>query len=479
MEEILAEKEPVNPSGKKRCSLWIPVFLMLVLYSFCICHAQDSKPGGDEVFNSHLPGARDVPLFNIARSQVLKPSKENLKKQAEIDKQKIEASAPAGISLYEKSTVCIYGSSDSETFQSSGILISPDGLIITTAHDISRVQTVFVQWPNKEIVPGQIEIWSDLYDLALVSTHHATRSFIAVPKSSFFATELGTVINGLGCPYGLMGTLARGRITASPRMVGKILLLQSDLPAYPGNSGGPIFDMENNFVGLVKGRLRNTSDISFIIPGFYLNLFLQEAQQRVPSSVPDVNGSEKWVIWFNKGLAASKYDEKRAAFLKVLGLKPGFVPALYHLGLLYSRNMRGAKEEQRIWRHLIQLRPGWSEVWYRFGNALFKSGDFSRAENAYRRAIKLSSEDSRFYNNLGEIFRREKKMKKAEIYFRKALSIDPGYALAHYNLGILFDQELNKPELAVYHYGRYLKLRPDASNRKKVEKWIQNARKRF
>jgi len=378
---------------------------------------------------------------------------------------------------YEAATVCLYGSNHRETFQSSGIVISQNGLVLTTAHEISEARALFVKWPDKEVSRGEIAFKSKVYDLALVATERVTRNFVAMPEPESLDIAAGKVIYGLGCPYGLMGTLSRGRIAASPRMVGGILLFQCDLSTYPGNSGGPVFDGQGNLLGLVKGRLRDTNDISFVIPSFYLSIFLKQNQNKRVYKTPGSHAKD-WVSWFASGLAASKDKRKEEAFRKVLALRPGFTPALYHLGLLLTRDKR-LKEELAVWRRLTSLNAGWSEAWYRLGNTLFKSNRLADAEKAYKRAIRLSSDDQRYYNNLGELYRREKKCRKAEIYFREALSHNPRYAIAHYNLGVLFDQEVDRPELAVYHYREYLKLRPRATDRNQVEKWIREARKRF
>ncbi len=394
-------------------------------------------------------------------------------------KQKL-VSSPPSIAKYESTTVCLYGSTHVETFQSSGVAISSDGLVLTTAHEISNAQSLFVKWPDKSVAKGKIVFMSKLYDLALVKTGAEGIPFISLSSSKSIDVPVGEIIYTFGCPYGLIGTLARGRIAAAPRIVGNILLYQCDLPVYPGNSGGPVFDDNGELVGLVKGRLKDTDDISFIIPAFYLSVFLEENAGRiVPSKqTGSTDQSKDWAYWFGLGLAGESFSSKESAFKQVLKLRPNFTPALYHLGLVINR-MGKIGEELKVWKRLVRLRPRWSEAWYRLGNALFKSGDLEGASRAYRRAISLSPEDPRYYNNLGEICRREKKYKKAEVYFKKAISLYPGYALAHYNLGILFDQALDKPELAVYHYREYLKLSPNAPDRIKVEKWIREAEKRF
>lgn len=63
--------------------------------------------------------------------------------------------------------------------------------------------------------------------------------------------------------------------------------------------------------------------------------------------------------------------------------------------------------------------------------------------------------------------------------FQTALNQTPGLARAHLELGLLFDQNKQEYVRAVYHYQRYLELRPDAEKRKIVEEMIQYAKYSF
>ena len=63
--------------------------------------------------------------------------------------------------------------------------------------------------------------------------------------------------------------------------------------------------------------------------------------------------------------------------------------------------------------------------------------------------------------------------------YNRALERKPDLARAHLELGLVFDQEKNDDLRALYHYQRYLEMRPDAEKRELVEKLIQHARISF
>jgi tetratricopeptide (TPR) repeat protein len=61
-------------------------------------------------------------------------------------------------------------------------------------------------------------------------------------------------------------------------------------------------------------------------------------------------------------------------------------------------------------------------------------------------------------------------------FYKKTLSVNPDFARAHLELGLLSDDKLGDPIAAIYHYRRYLELRPDSEKRKLVEDFIERAK---
>jgi tetratricopeptide (TPR) repeat protein len=61
-------------------------------------------------------------------------------------------------------------------------------------------------------------------------------------------------------------------------------------------------------------------------------------------------------------------------------------------------------------------------------------------------------------------------------FYKKTLSVNPDFARAHLELGLLSDEKLGDPIAAIYHYRRYLELRPDSEKRQLVEDFIERAK---
>lgn len=87
----------------------------------------------------------------------------------------------------------------------------------------------------------------------------------------------------------------------------------------------------------------------------------------------------------------------------------------------------------------------------------------------------IDREKLKMHYNLAVYYDSAGLYEEAEREYLKAVSIDPADADVHYNLGILYDDALNDNSKAIYHYKRFLQLRPKASGSDKVKAWILRA----
>jgi tetratricopeptide (TPR) repeat protein len=70
----------------------------------------------------------------------------------------------------------------------------------------------------------------------------------------------------------------------------------------------------------------------------------------------------------------------------------------------------------------------------------------------------------------------QRDFRAAAEFYEKALQVNPGFAKAHLELGLLCDDKLGDPISAIYHYRRYLELRPDSDKRQLVGDFIERAK---
>ncbi len=176
----------------------------------------------------------------------------------------------------------------------SGVILSEDGLILTCAHVISGAGTITVALTNGKEYTAEIygeDSWSDLALLKINATGlSAAKLPAAAAKSnathkSYLA--VGEEVIVIGNPLGkLGGSVSNGIISALGRRVMvegiPMTLLQTNAAVNPGNSGGGLFNMYGELIGIVNAKSARASveGIGFAIPisdavGVYKQLYSQ------------------------------------------------------------------------------------------------------------------------------------------------------------------------------------------------------------
>ncbi len=173
--------------------------------------------------------------------------------------------APAEVIAGEKFVVCLRTRRDGREIRFSGLLVGAGGTIVSTAHDLDRVETVTVRLRDGRILSGRIAVRDPMRDL--------TRIDLAEPVPGFALEERGRdrlapdePVYSLGCADGGELRVREGRVGESPRVSGGMPLWEVSMETIPGSSGGPAFDAAGNLAGLVKGRFRGTKDRGYLIP---------------------------------------------------------------------------------------------------------------------------------------------------------------------------------------------------------------------
>ena len=138
----------------------------------------------------------------------------------------------------------------------SGVLISPTR-ILTAAHVVQAANEVVVEFPNGEIMRASVLASRQTHDVALLELEGpATVAPVEVGDSD--AVAVGDQIFVVGAPLGQTFTLTVGYVSArriSPGMLGSsssLELIQTDAAINQGNSGGPMFNLDGEVVGIVS-----------------------------------------------------------------------------------------------------------------------------------------------------------------------------------------------------------------------------------
>jgi serine protease Do len=142
----------------------------------------------------------------------------------------------------------------------SGILISKEGLILTAAHVVLTAEDVKVVFKNDEVIPAKIIGTEKTADVALIKlAWPPSDKSIFIPKiADSDLVKTGQEVFVIGSPYGLAQSLSVGHIsgrhekTSVAHNMTLMEFFQTDAAINVGNSGGPMFNMDGEVIGIVS-----------------------------------------------------------------------------------------------------------------------------------------------------------------------------------------------------------------------------------
>ena len=188
--------------------------------------------------------------------------------------------APTEVLAGEKFVVCLRTRREGREIRFSGLLVGTEGTIVSTAHDLDRVEAVSVRLRDGRIVPGRIGRRDLPRDLTRIDLPEPVPGFLLEARGRDRLTPDEPVFS-LGCADGGTVRLREGRVGGNPRTSGGMPLWEVRMETIPGSSGGPAFDAAGNLAGLVKGRFRGTKDRGYLIPDGTILEFLGTVKRGV------------------------------------------------------------------------------------------------------------------------------------------------------------------------------------------------------
>jgi len=152
----------------------------------------------------------------------------------------------------------------------SGFIIDEKGIVITNNHVIQDADDIIVRVNGDQEFKAKVLGADPLMDIAVLQLE-TDEKFIPVAFGDSDKARIGDWVIAIGNPFGLGGTVTAGIISARNRSIGLSRyedFIQTDASINSGNSGGPLFDMEGNVIGINTAILgRNGSiGIGFSIP---------------------------------------------------------------------------------------------------------------------------------------------------------------------------------------------------------------------
>ena len=152
----------------------------------------------------------------------------------------------------------------------SGFIIDAKGIVITNNHVIQGAEDIVVRVGGDKEYKAKIIGADPLSDIAVLQIE-SKEKFIPVKFGDSDKARIGDWVIAIGNPFGLGGTVTAGIISARNRSIGLSRYedyIQTDASINQGNSGGPLFDMDGNVIGINTAILGQSGSIGigFSIP---------------------------------------------------------------------------------------------------------------------------------------------------------------------------------------------------------------------
>ncbi|WP_028217819.1 DegQ family serine endoprotease [Paraburkholderia oxyphila] len=252
----------------------------------------------------------------------------------------------------------------------SGFIISPDGYILTNAHVVDGANVVTVKLTDKREFKAKVVGADKQSDVAVLKIDAKDLPTVKIgdPRQS----KVGQWVVAIGSPYGFDNTVTSGIISAKSRSLpdeNYTPFIQTDVPVNPGNSGGPLFNLQGEVIGInsmIYSQTGGFQGLSFAIPineamkvkddlvktGHVSRGRLGVAVQSMNQTLADSFGMDK-----PRGALVSSVDSNGPA--AKAGLKPGDVILAVNgepvgdssdLPSLIAGMKPGTKADIQVWR---------------------------------------------------------------------------------------------------------------------------------
>ncbi len=154
----------------------------------------------------------------------------------------------------------------------SGFIISSDGYVLTNNHVVDGAESVTVRLSDRRVLDAKVVGRDAQYDIALLKLEARDLPVVAIGDST--SVKAGQWVVAIGSPFGFDHSVTAGIVSAVGRSFPGadqqyVPFIQTDVPINRGNSGGPLFNLQGQVIGINSQIFSNTGGfmgLSFAIP---------------------------------------------------------------------------------------------------------------------------------------------------------------------------------------------------------------------
>lgn len=154
----------------------------------------------------------------------------------------------------------------------SGVIITPEGHVLTNYHVISNALEIRVTTNDQKSYKATLVGANPKADIAVIQIQEPDGPFPVLPFGDSDKVKVGQTVFAVGNPFGLSGSFTQGIICARRTSQNGVNILQTDTVINPGNSGGPLINTNGEIIGInfsiYRGdeRLRTWQGVGLAIP---------------------------------------------------------------------------------------------------------------------------------------------------------------------------------------------------------------------
>jgi S1-C subfamily serine protease len=201
--------------------------------------------------------------------------------------------------MYERvrdSVVLIIGKTSAGGVQGSGFVYDYNGtmVVLTNYHVVHDTTSVSVTFSNGNGYAAAVNGTDPYADLAVLSVdaHAPEDEFKPLEVVSSSTLRVGDPVIAIGNPYGLVGSMTTGVVSALGRTIteeytggfGIANIIQTSAPINPGNSGGPLLNYCGKVIGITTAIVAESQGLGFVIPS---NTILREIESLIENGSYD------------------------------------------------------------------------------------------------------------------------------------------------------------------------------------------------
>lgn len=152
----------------------------------------------------------------------------------------------------------------------SGFIVKSDGIILTNAHVVDHSHDIMVKLSDGREFKAKLIGLDKLTDIAVIKIDANDLPTVKMGNSK--DVQVGEWVIAIGSPYGFENTVTAGIVSATSRALPDgtyVPFIQTDAPVNPGNSGGPLINMDGQVIGInsqIYTRTGGFQGLSFAIP---------------------------------------------------------------------------------------------------------------------------------------------------------------------------------------------------------------------